>query len=80
MFLDTHLPIPNKTLKIALLTTGGAVAALWSFVQGNSKFVFVAIAQTELQDWLIVAEFVSSTLLDLSDILRLTLGLRAGGR
>ena len=49
-------------------------------MQGTSKFVFVAIAQSELDDWLLVAEFVSSTLLDLSDILRLTLGLPAGGR
>ena len=70
----------TKTLKIALLTTGGVVAALWSFVQGTSKFVFCAIAQSELEDWLIVGELFSAVLADLSDILRSTAGLPIGGR
>ena len=69
---------PRK--EIPLLTTTGVIAALWSFVHGETHLLFVAISQVELHDWLIVVELVSDTVSDLSDILRLTVGLPLGGR
>ena len=83
MFFDTHLPRPeNKEnpKKIPLLTTTGAIAALWSFVHGETHLLFFAIAQVEFDDWLRFVELVSEVVSDLSDALSLTVGLPLGGR
>ena len=70
----------NPKEKIPLLTTTGVIAALWSFVHGETHLLFFAIAQVELHDWLRFVELVSDTASDLSDALSLTLGLPFGGR